>query len=199
MHSPLQRDLLAWRDSGDDSAAARVIAGLHGQVQRIVANHLPRGTDPSDLIQETFLQLFKTLHRYDFSRPLENWVSRLTLNLCLNALRARSRRPECRWSDLPEDAQRAAETLLQQPDTGSNPKESRELVFHLLQTLEPKDRMIITLLHLEERSLWEISELTGWSSAAIKVRAFRARHRLRKTMQQLLSERPACNQIASRV
>jgi RNA polymerase sigma-70 factor (ECF subfamily) len=59
--------------------------------------------------------------------------------------------------------------------------------------------MIITLLHLEERSLWEISELTGWSSAAIKVRAFRARHRLRKTMQQLLSERPACNQIASRV
>lgn len=199
MHSPLQRDLLAWRDSGDDSAAARVIAGLHGQIQRIVVNHLPRGTDPADLVQETFIQLFKTLHRYDFSRPLENWVSRLTLNLCLNALRARSRRPEFRWSDLTDEAQRAAEALLQQPDTGPNAQESRELIFHLLETLEPKDRMIITLLHLEERSLTEISELTGWSSAAIKVRAFRARHRLRKAMHQLLSEHPARNPVASRV
>jgi RNA polymerase sigma-70 factor (ECF subfamily) len=190
MLSPLQHALAAWKTSGDESAATRLIDSLHPQIYRIVANHLPRGTSPEDLVQDVFVQFFKNLHRYEPSRPLENWVSRLCLNVCLNALRAKARRPEYRWSDLPEDAQHAAESLLQQPPEDPAPNESRELLRALLEALAPKDRIIITLLHLEERSIPEIAELTGWNSTVIKVRAFRARRRLRAALDKLLKNPP---------
>lgn len=197
MGAPLQHDLVAWKTSGDESAASRLIEALHPQIHRIVSNHLPRGTAPEDLVQDVFVQLFKNLHRYEPSRPLENWVSRLCLNVCLNALRAKSRRPEYRWSDLPEDAQRAAESLLQQPAGDPAPQESRELLRALLESLSPKDRTVITLLHLEERSIPEISEITGWNQTLIKVRAFRARHRLRTALNKLLKNPPRNHQHPS--
>lgn len=190
MQSPLQHDLTAWTDSRDESAARRLVDALHPQIHRIVANHLPRGTAPEDLVQEVFMQFFKNLHRYEPSRPLENWVSRLCINVCLNALRAKSRRPEYRWSDLPDDARHAAESLLQHPADDPSPRESRELLRTLLESLAPKDRVIITLLHLEERSIAEIAERTGWSQTVIKVRAFRARRRLRAALEQLLKDAP---------
>ena len=73
---------------------------------------------------------------------------------------------------------------------GANPGESdglaaRELVQQLLVQLSPADRLVVTLLHLKEKSVAEVSALTGWSCAGVKVRAFRARKRLRKFLQQL--------------
>ena len=68
---------------------------------------------------------------------------------------------------------------------GSAPPDSaagsaRELVGKLLSKLPPEDRLVITLLDLEEKSVKEISELTGWGQSLVKVRAFRARRKLRK-------------------
>lgn len=190
MQQTLQHDLVAWKESRDESAAARLVEALHPQIHRIVTNHLPRGMAPEDLVQDVFMQFFKNLHRYEPSRPLENWVSRVCLNVCLNALRAKSRRPEYRWSDLPEEAQHAAEALLHQPTEIPAPRESRVLLHVLLESLKPKDRIVITLLHLEERSISEIASLTGWNSTVIKVRAFRARRRLREALDQLLKDAP---------
>lgn len=183
----------AWRQHRDETAARALIDALYPQVIRIVQNHLPRGADPEELAQAVFVQFFRTLHRYDPRRPLENWVSRLALNVCLNALRSARRRPEVRWSDLTEDEQRAAEALLQtaNPEPAVAPvNETRQLLDSLLGALAPEDRMVITLLHLEERSVAEIAELTGWSRVVVRMRAYRARNRLRRLVTQLGAERP---------
>ena len=60
---------------------------------------------------------------------------------------------------------------------------ARELVERLLEELPPQDRLVLTLLDLEQRSTAEIAALTGWSRALVKVRAFRARLRLRAAVQ----------------
>ena len=60
-----------------------------------------------------------------------------------------------------------------------------ELVGKLMQTLSPEDQFVIRLLDLEERSVAEISAQTGWSQTLVKVRAFRARRKLRKQLEQL--------------
>ena len=62
---------------------------------------------------------------------------------------------------------------------------ARELVQQLLVQLSPADRLVVTLLHLKEKSVAEVSGLTGWTCAGVKVRAFRARKRLQKILQQL--------------
>jgi len=54
----------------------------------------------------------------------------------------------------------------------------------LIAQLSPEDRLVITLLHLEEKSVEEIHALTGWSRSVIKVRAFRARAKMKKMLNQ---------------
>jgi len=65
---------------------------------------------------------------------------------------------------------------------------SRELVDRLLGELNPQDRLVVSLLHMEGRTIAEIRQLTGWSTPLVKVRAFRARRKLRAVFEQLTRE-----------
>jgi RNA polymerase sigma factor (sigma-70 family) len=168
----------------DQDAAAALVEGLYPLVIRIVRNHWARPSDEEDLAQEIFLKLFSRLDQYEARAgvPLEHWVSRLAVRTCLDALRAKARRPEVRMGDLP-DQQRAwldYLTVEVSPPPDSAAGSARELVEKLLAKLPPEDRLVITLLDLEEKSVKEISELTGWGQSLVKVRAFRARRKLRK-------------------
>jgi DNA-directed RNA polymerase specialized sigma24 family protein len=62
---------------------------------------------------------------------------------------------------------------------------AREIVARLLEHLSPADRLVVTLLDLEERSLAEIRAMTGWNETLIKVRAFRARRKMKKLLNDL--------------
>lgn len=178
--------ITSWLSSRDQDAACRIMEALHPQVIRIVQNHLPRGMDAEDLAQDVFVQFFRTLDRYDPARPLENWVSRLALNVCLKALRSRSRRPEWRWADLSEGEQAVADSLLHEPEPDpAHASDGRELLVKLFDSLSPQERMILTLLHLEEKPVAEIAAMTGWNATLIKVRAFRARAKMRKALETL--------------
>jgi RNA polymerase sigma-70 factor (ECF subfamily) len=194
MMPTLPEEVESWRRTRDEAAARRLVDALYPQVIRIVRNHLPFRTDEEDLAQEVFVQFFRTLDRYDTAQPLENWMSRLALNVCLKALRSRRRRPELRWSDLSEEERAVLDSLLHSPDDGphaasNSGTEARALLARMLDSISAEDRLVVTLLHLEEKSLKEIQALTGWSSIVIRMRAYRARGRLRK-MLTALGERP---------
>ena len=64
---------------------------------------------------------------------------------------------------------------------------SRELVEHLMMGLKPAERLVIDLLYLQQRSVAEIQQISGWSSALVKVRAFRARQKMKKKMSTMLA------------
>ena len=67
----------------------------------------------------------------------------------------------------------------------SQAADAGELVGKLMQTLNAEDQLVIRLLDLEERSVAEIAAQTGWSQTLVKVRAFRARRKLRKQLELL--------------
>jgi RNA polymerase sigma-70 factor (ECF subfamily) len=190
MMPTLPEEVESWRRTHDEAAARRLMDALYPQVIRIVRNHLPFRTDEEDLAQEVFVQFFRTLDRYDTSQPLENWMSRLALNVCLKALRSRRRRPELRWADLSEEERAVVDSLLHSPDEASAAplsagSDAKALMARMLDSLSAEDRLVVTLLHLEEKSLKEIQALTGWSSIVIRMRAYRARGRLRKMFAAL--------------
>src|SRR5439155_155638 len=62
---------------------------------------------------------------------------------------------------------------------------SRQLVEHLLTALKPVERLAIDLLYLQGRSIEEIRRITGWSAALIKVRAFRARQKMKQQLAKI--------------
>jgi RNA polymerase sigma-70 factor, ECF subfamily len=174
----------------DEEAARLLLHHLYPFVIKLVRAHLPRRTSEEDLAQTVFMKVFANLDQYSGTVPLEHWVSRIAINTCLNQLRVEKVRPELRWADLNEEELFVLQSLASTADE-VHPDQtfaSRELVEKLLERLSAEDRLVIQLLHIEGRSIEDIKKITGWKGPLIKVRAFRARHKLRNHLAKLMTE-----------
>lgn len=178
-----------WVGSRDEGAARELMAAFYPRVAAIVAGHCPRGADREDLIQEVFLRVFRSLHRFRPERPLEHWVSRIALNVCRSRGSAQARRPEWHLSDLSEGEQAAFDAARAPEDGGPAASieagDARSLLLRLVAGLGGVDRQIVTLMHLEGRSVEEIASLMGMGRGTVRVRAFRARAKLRRALAAL--------------
>ena len=128
-----------------------------------------------------FIKVFQKLSQFSGKVPIEHWVSRIAVNTCLSQIEAEKIRPEVRHADLSEEEQAVVENLAASSDELAPDRQlaSRQLVEHLLQLLKPVERLVIDLLYLQGRSVEEIHKITGLGVAAIKVRAFRARQKMK--------------------
>ena len=176
--------------AGDEAAAREMFQHLFPLVIKVVRSHLPRRMSEEDLTQTVFMKVFANLNQYSGKAPLEHWVSRIAVNTCIKALRSEKVRPELRWADLSEEEEQMLDWLATSDDDlhPDRSMASRDLVEKLLAQLKPKDRLVINLMNLEGRTLEEVRQITGWSQAVIKVRAFRARARLRVAYKNLMKE-----------
>jgi RNA polymerase sigma-70 factor (ECF subfamily) len=176
----------------DEDAAAVLVERLYPLVIRIVRSHLPRRAAEEDLAQDIFVKMFTRLDQYQArpGTPFEHWVARLAVRTCLDALKAADRRPELRWGDLSEEQAAWLDFMLadQLATPDASPASAREVIEQLLSQLPPDDRLVISLIDLQEKTVREVSEMTGWSGTLVKVRAFRARRKLRKLAQVLLGQ-----------
>jgi RNA polymerase sigma factor (sigma-70 family) len=172
---------------GDEDAARALVEHLYPLVIKIVRAHRPRRLDETDLAQEIFMKMFAHLEQFRGVVPFEHWVSRVAVTTCLDRLRAQKRRPELRWADLTETESDMLDAVLSAKNE-PHPAQAlaaREVVGKLMDTLSPTDRLVVQLLDLEERSIAEIQAITGWNATVIKVRAFRARHKMKKHLAQM--------------
>jgi RNA polymerase sigma-70 factor (ECF subfamily) len=176
----------------DPMAARALVEHLYPLVIKIVRAHRPRRMAEEDVAQEVFLKMFTRLDQYQGREgvPFEHWLSRLAVTTCLDALRAEKRRPEWRWADLGDPEREWLDYFVGETPAAapSDALGAREMVEKLIALLSPDDRLVITLLDLQERSTAEISELTGWSVSLVKVRAFRARRKMRDHALKLQKE-----------
>jgi RNA polymerase sigma-70 factor (ECF subfamily) len=131
--------------------------------------------------------MFTRMDQYQGAVPFSHWVSRIAITTCIDHLRAQKRRPEYRLADLSEqEADLLEATAVSANAIGPDDAlASRELLFKLLDQLNPDDRMVIQLLDLDQNSIAEVSQLTGWNGSLVKVRAFRARRKLQKLFSEL--------------
>jgi RNA polymerase sigma factor (sigma-70 family) len=171
----------------DQAAARELVDHLYPLVIRIVRSHLPRRVAEEDLAQEVFLKMFTRLDQYQGAVPFPHWVSRIAVTTCIDHLRAQKRRPEFRWADLSQgEADVLDAVMTNEDDVAANDAiAAHELVHKLLAELKPDDQMVLRLLDLEQKSIAEIAQITGWNQSLIKVRAFRARRKLQKLFQEL--------------
>jgi RNA polymerase sigma factor (sigma-70 family) len=171
----------------DQIAARELVEHLHPMVVRIVRSHLPRRVAEEDLTQEIFLKMFSRIDQYQGAVPFTHWVSRIAVTTCIDQLRAQKRRPEYRWADLSERETDVLDSVITNENDVAPDQAlaAKELVHKLLHQLKPEDRLVIQYLDLEQKSIAEISELTGWNQTLVKVRAFRARRKLQRFYREL--------------
>ncbi|HWB04481.1 MAG TPA: RNA polymerase sigma factor [Verrucomicrobiales bacterium] len=193
----LQPDLsptVDWDDAivrvreGSQQAARGLVDALYGHVVRIVRSHLPRAADEQDLTQEIFMKMFARIDSYRGEQPFPHWVARIAVNTCYDRLRRQKIRPEIRFADLTEDESLFLEsTISNNSDTNQPDSEGSEVVEKLLATLNATEQTVLRLLDMEQKSVQEITALTGWGASKVKVTAMRARRKLNETLKRLES------------
>jgi RNA polymerase sigma-70 factor, ECF subfamily len=171
----------------DDEAARALVRQLYPLVSKLVRAHRPRRTAEEDLSQMIFIKVFQKLSQFSGKVPLEHWVSRIAVNTCLNQIESEKIRPELRYADLSEEEQAVVENLATSSSELAPDQRfaSRKLVEHLLAALKPVERLAIDLLYLQGRSVEEIRKITGWSTALVKVRAYRARQKMKDQLAKI--------------
>lgn len=176
--------------SRDEAAAREAVERLYDLVARVVGAHRPQREEHADLMQEVFLRVFSRIDQFREQSPFPHWVSRIALRVCLDRLRHHQRRPTVLWSELSEGEQLLMERLGQAEPDDPDLSAAAPMVERLLSALPPKDRLLISWLELEQRSVAEVSAMTGWSKTLVRVRAYRARKRLQKQFSDIESLQP---------
>jgi RNA polymerase sigma-70 factor (ECF subfamily) len=176
--SPPDEQLVAATLAGDDHAFAELSGRHKGRVFGVAARFASNAAELEDICQEVFVQAYFKLRQYRRDSPFEHWILRITTYKCYDYLRKRQRT----GSPVSIDAMLESGHEPHAPQD-PDPNPDLERLHAAMAQLSPKERLVITLLELEERSVQEIADFTGWSTANVKVRAFRARAALRKLME----------------
>jgi RNA polymerase sigma-70 factor (ECF subfamily) len=140
-----------------------------------------------DLAQETFVKAWRALGQFDGRAPFEHWLSRIAARVALDHLRREKRRQN--EIGLPELGDDALDWL--RSDDEKNELDARgaaELLDLAMRELSPADRVVITMQELEGRSVKEIAAAIGASGVAVRVRAMRARAKLRQALEKMAKE-----------
>lgn len=164
--------------AGDERAFAELASRHKSRVFGVASRFARDASELEDICQDVFVQVYFKLRQFRRDSPFEHWIMRITTFKCYDYLRKRRR----------DKAGISVDALLEsgcEPAAPAEPAPHPDLerLHAALALLSAKERLVITLLELEERSVQEISDLTGWSVANVKVRAFRARAALRKLLE----------------
>ncbi len=174
---PTDERLIEATISGDDEAFTELVRRHKRKVFRIVARFIRNDLELDDICQEVFVKVYQNMRKYRGDAPFEHWVSKIAVNACYDELRRQRRE----GYNVPlEDATLSLKDTVSE-DISSG--EACKILRYALAKLRPEYQLVITLINLEEKSVREVSALTGWSETNIKVRAFRARKELKKILE----------------
>jgi RNA polymerase sigma-70 factor (ECF subfamily) len=189
----VSRELVVAVLQQDEDAARELVRRLYPLVQKLVRAHRPARSAEEDLCQMIFIKVMQKLSQFSGKAPLEHWVSRIAINTCINQIQAEKARPELREADLSQEQVAVIQNLAATSDdlAPDHSFASRQLVEHLMKALRPAERLVIDLLYLQQRSVAETQKITGWSGALVKVRAFRARQKMKKQMSMIAAKENA--------
>ncbi|MBX7172285.1 MAG: sigma-70 family RNA polymerase sigma factor [Pyrinomonadaceae bacterium] len=168
--------------AGDSTAFEKIFERYKRFVASISARYFQQPEQIEEMIQISFTKIFFELKNFrgDHDFSMASWIGRITTNTCLDALRTQKRKSENQISELDLENEKL---LKKNSETEAIEKDLAE---KLLARISQEDRAILQMIHVEEMSVGEVSEITGWSKSKIKVRAFRARHALRKIIHKFL-------------
>ena len=188
-------------DPSDDELIRAVLQGDTASFELLIQKYQPRvfatarryarrEDEVEDIVQEVFIKAYQKLGSFRRDAPFEHWLMRLAVRTCYDFLRGHQRNREHLFTDISDEESDWLDRFNANPEGASDhASAAKELVRKVLEQLPPPARLVITLLEIEERSVKEISALTGWSVPLVKVRAFRARAAMRKILEKMTREK----------
>ncbi len=185
-----EAELIAAVLRGDRASFEPLVEKYSPRVFATARRYARRESEIEDIVQEVWLKAFDKLKSFRGEAPFEHWLMRLTVRTCYDFLRGHQRNRESSFSEISEPEEDWLDHFVADPSTAAEDADaSRTLINRVLERLSPEARLVIQLLEIEDRSVKEIAELTGWSVPLVKVRAFRARGEMRKILARITKDK----------
>ena len=186
---PNDKDLIAEVLEGSAESFEPLVVKYQSRIFALARRYARREDEVEDIEQTVFLKAYSKLSSYRGDAPFEHWLMRTATYTCYDFLRKHQRNREWNASDLSEEENDWFENIGEESTEETNREAASTLVHKLLEGLKPEDRHIITLLELEHQTVKEIAELTGLSESNVKVKAHRAREKMRSALARIAPEK----------
>ncbi len=176
----LDHELIRRAQAGEESAFADLVARHERRAWRVARNLVPSNEDASDLVQDAFLRVFRSLDRFDFSHAFSTWLYRIVTNLAIDHLRKRRPTFSTTGQDEEEPDPELVDPRLEAPSEALEREETVDEVRSCLETLAPHFQSALVLRELEGLPCNEIAEIVGATHVTVRWRL----HRGRKLFQE---------------
>lgn len=186
-----ERELAARATESDENAFGEIVRRFSPRVFRVAAGFFRQYSLIEEAAQEVFLKAFVQIGNFENRGSLEGWLTRIAVTTCLNLLRSNKRQTTLTFADLTgEETAWLEENIINSSIATYQSEENKlvaaDLIGRLMRTLSSEEVLVLMLTDVEGESIRGVSEITGWSESNVKVKAFRARKRLRESLQKLL-------------
>lgn len=177
---------------GDQRAFDELVDRYDSRLLNFVYRTVGDRERAQDLVQETFVRVYRHLHRFDQSKKFSTWIYTIASNLSKNELRNRSRSPLVLFQKL-EGSREEDHRPLQfedsrmRPDSLYRKRFLRKLVEETVEALPEHHRLVFRLRELEGKSYEEIAEITGVNLGTVKSRLHRARNSFAQRIEPYLN------------
>ncbi len=185
--------LVARLKAGDDTAFTVLVHRHSGRVYGIGLSMLRNEQDARDVVQDTFLNVYRRIDSFRGEAPFKSWLGRIATNNALMKLRTRRRKPEVslqiRSPKFNDDGQHERDIVDFSP-LADKISESRELGQRIRETVErlpDKYRTVLVLADYQQLSMKQIAELLDLTVPNVKTRLHRARLAVRESLADYLS------------
>lgn len=171
---------------GDQRAFAEIVELYKDKIFHLAYRMLNNQHEAEDIVQETFLRVYKNLDRYDENQKFSTWIYRIGTNLCIDRLR--KRKPSYSL-DADMNDQEGMDGYSMIPSDDRTPEsemlisETQRIIHQAIESLPAKYKTIMILRYIQDMSLQEISEVLTLPVTTIKTRVHRGREFLRKKLE----------------
>jgi len=177
---------------GEINAYSLLIERYQAYIFSIVAKHLPR-----DMVEETahecFVKAYEKLSKFKGGSAFRHWLARIALNLCADFWRKRQKNKEDSYDVFCDASQAWVELILDRAsceryEETVRRQEAQQLLDWALRRVSPEDRLVLEMTGLDDTPVEEAAAILGWSVSKVKVRAHRARLKMRQELEKVLAQ-----------
>lgn len=176
--------------AGDASAFRPLVERHQRAVHAVIYRLVHHREDAEELAQQAFLAAFDALGSFDRERRFSSWLYRIAINLAKDHLRSK-KRGEVGLDEAPPSSEPAFIARVAAPDEAAEARQRQRVLERALMQLSVDDREILVLKDVEELSFEEIREILKRPITALKIRAVRARRRLRQALEAVTPKETA--------
>jgi RNA polymerase sigma-70 factor, ECF subfamily len=179
-------ELIRFARLGDEAAFRMLVERYQDRVAATVIGMLGRGPESDDIGQETFIRLFRSLDRIRGESSLGTYLTRIAINLCLDAARRQQKRRF--WFRMDDNEEPLPQELIVENSHDIESNERQERVRQAIQTLDPKHRAVVVLRMISGYSTKETAQLLMIPAGTVLSRLARAQDKLRRILRPLIDD-----------